>query len=328
MILSSVNDLKNKVIKELSTLITGDYVLLDVPNYKNIGDHLIYKGELDFFSETPFQCQSKSSVTFTFSTEIKSKIILLQGGGNFGDLYPLHQKFREKVIRENYNKRIIILSQSVQFNKESEAIESAKVFNQHPDLTICARDQYSFDYLKKYFGQCNIIMVPDMAFCSQYQKSKQATKDLLIMKRRDFEIGAADEVKLSSDYTISDWTTFEPTLKESIAKYYEKVNNKLSKWVFKALKKDSVFGLFPLRNEKAYIQMGIDLVSQYKFVISTRLHGHILCLLLGIPSIIVDNSYGKNKRFYNSWLKNVEGSYFSNTIEEALELYHKMKDDK
>jgi exopolysaccharide biosynthesis predicted pyruvyltransferase EpsI len=73
--------------------------------------------------------------------------------------------------------------------------------------------------------------------------------------------------------------------------------------------------------------MGIDLVSQYKFVISTRLHGHILCLLLGIPSIIVDNSYGKNKRFYDTWLNEVEGSYFANTIEESLELYHKMNDD-
>lgn len=328
MILNSVNNLKNKVLQELSSLITEDYVLLDIPNHKNIGDHLIYKGELDFFRELPYICQCQSSVTFNFSGEINSNIILLHGGGNFGDLYPMHQKFREKIIRENSNKRIIILPQSVQFDKESEAIESAKVFNQHPDLTICARDQYSFDYLKKHFDACNIIMVPDMAFCSTYQKSKNATKDLLIMKRRDFEIGDSDEMELGGDYDVSDWTTFEPTLNETLAKYYEKVNNKLSKLFYKSLKKDSVFGLFPLRTESKYIQFGIDLVSRYKFVISTRLHGHILCLLLGIPSIIVDNSYGKNKRFYDTWLKDVEGSYFSNTIEEALELYHKIKDDK
>lgn len=328
MILNSVNNLKNKVQQELSSLITEDYVLLDIPNHKNIGDHLIYKGELDFFRELPFNCQSQSSVTFNFSGEINSNIILLHGGGNFGDLYPMHQKFREKVIRENSNKRIIILPQSVQFDKESEAIESAKVFNQHPDLTICARDQYSFDYLKKHFNACNIIMVPDMAFCSTYQKSKPATHDLLIMKRRDFEIGDSDEIELGSDYAVSDWTTFEATLNESIAKYYEKVNNKLSKLFYKAIKQDSVFGLFPLRTERRYIQLGIDLVSKYKFVISTRLHGHILCLLLGIPSIIVDNSYGKNKRFYDTWLKDLEGSYFANTIEEALQLYHKINDDK
>lgn len=328
MIYSSVKDLKNKILNELSSLITEDYVLLDIPNHKNIGDHLIYNGELDFFSEIPFRCLTKSSVTFNFSEKIKSNIILLHGGGNFGDLYPMHQKFREQVIRENSNKRIIILPQSVQFDKESEAIESANIFNQHSNLTICARDQYSFDYLKKYFGKCNIIMVPDMAFCSHYQKSNIASKELLIMKRRDFEIGDSDETDLSGDYVVSDWSTFEPTLNESLAKYYEKLNNKLSKLFFKALKKDSVFGLFPLRNEKIYTQLGIDLVSQYKFVISTRLHGHILCLLLGIPSTIVDNSYGKNKRFYDTWLKDIEGSYFSNTIEEALELYQKLKDDK
>ena len=328
MILSSVNDLKNKVLKELSAQITGDYVLLDIPNHKNIGDHLIYKGELDFFREIPFKCQTQSSVTFNFSGEIKSNIILLHGGGNFGDLYPMHQRFREKVICENANKRIIILPQSVQFNKESEAIESAKIFNQHPDLTICARDQHSFDYLKKYFGNCTIIMVPDMAFCSQYKKSKQASKDLLIMKRRDFEIGNSDQAKISNEYSVSDWTTFEPTITESLAKFYEKVNNKLSKVFFSQIKKDSVFGLFPLRTEEEYTQLGIDLVSEYQFVISTRLHGHILCMLLGIPSIIVDNSYGKNKRFYDTWLKDVEKSYFANTIEEAIELYNKIENEK
>ncbi len=328
MIYSSVKDLKNNILDELSSLITEDYVLLDIPNHKNIGDQLIYNGELDFFCKSPFRCLTQSSVTFNFLEKINSNIILLHGGGNFGDLYPMHQKYREKVIRENSNKRIIILPQSVHFEKESEAIESANIFNQHPDLTICARDQYSFDYLNKYFVKCNIIMVPDMAFCSYYQKSNIASKELLIMKRRDFEIGDSDETDLSGDYVVSDWSTFEPTLNESLAKYYEKLNNKLSKLFFKALKKDSVFGLFPLRNEKTYIQLGIDLVSQYKFVISTRLHGHILCLLLGIPSTIVDNSYGKNKRFYDTWLKDIEGSYFSNTIEEALELYQKLKDGK
>ena len=36
MIYSSVKDLKNKILNELSSLITEDYVLLDIPNHKNI----------------------------------------------------------------------------------------------------------------------------------------------------------------------------------------------------------------------------------------------------------------------------------------------------
>ena len=328
MILNSIHNLRALILQRLSSLITEDYVLLDIPNYKNIGDQLIYKGELEFFDTIPFKCISQSSVTFNFSDEIKPNTVLMQGGGNFGDLYPMHQRFREKVILKNPDKKIIILPQSVHFKDEMEALKSAAIFNEHPDLTICVRDQYSFNYVSKYFSGCTIVLMPDMAFCSHYKASKEPTKDLLIMRRRDFEVGDAGGIELSAEYNLSDWTTFEPSLKENFAKYYEKINNKLSSWFLQAIKKNSVFGLIPLRREREYIQLGIDLVSSYKFVISTRLHGHILCLLLGIPSIIVDNSYGKNKRFYQAWLKDVEGSYFSNTIEEALELYHTIKNDK
>jgi exopolysaccharide biosynthesis predicted pyruvyltransferase EpsI len=328
MTLNSIHNLRALIHQELSSLITEDYVLLDIPNHKNIGDQLIYKGELDFFDSIPFKCISQSSVTFTFSDELKANTVLMHGGGNFGDLYPMHQRFREKVILKNPDKKIIVLPQSVHFKDEMEVLKSAAVFNEHPDLTICVRDQHSFDYVSKYFSGCTIVLMPDMAFSSHYKTSKEATKDLLVMKRRDFEVGDAGEIELSAEYNVSDWTTFEPSVKESLAKYYEKINNKLSRWFLRAIKKNSVFGLAPLRKEREYIQLGIDLVSSYKFVISTRLHGHILCLLLGIPSIIVDNSYGKNKRFYQAWLKDVEGSYFSDTIEEALVLYHTIKNGK
>ena len=62
-------------------------------------------------------------------------------------------------------------------------------------------------------------------------------------------------------------------------------------------------------------------MSKYNFVITTRLHGHILSILLGVPSIIIDNSYGKNKRFYFSWLQDEPLSYFANSEEEANELF-------
>jgi pyruvyl transferase EpsO len=36
-------------------------------------------------------------------------------------------------------------------------------------------------------------------------------------------------------------------------------------------------------------------------VITDRLHAHILSLLLGIPNIILDNSYGKVRDFHETW---------------------------
>jgi pyruvyl transferase EpsO len=36
-------------------------------------------------------------------------------------------------------------------------------------------------------------------------------------------------------------------------------------------------------------------------VVTNRLHGHILCVLLGIPHFVSDNSYGKLSAFHGDW---------------------------
>lgn len=327
MKLKNINALNNLIQKSLKDIVTEDYALLDLPNHRNIGDQLIYQGELDFLKTLPYKCIKKSSATFNYNQEISAHTILLQGGGNFGDLYTLHQKFREKIIAENPQKKIIIFPQSIHFENEKNAVVSAKIFNAHGNVTICARDQFSLDFLSKHYTNCKIILLPDMAFCSSYIKPKKPKEDLLIMKRRDFELGNTDDFVNNFGYPEIDWPTFENSNTERVSKIYEKINNKFSKIYFKSTRNNSVFGAFPLRNEKDYINLGIQFMSNYKFVISTRLHGHILCLLLGIPSIIVNNSYGKNKRFYDTWLKDIPNSYYANSIEEGIELYKTIKNE-
>ena len=36
-------------------------------------------------------------------------------------------------------------------------------------------------------------------------------------------------------------------------------------------------------------------------VVTSRLHGHILACLLGVPHVLRDNSYGKNSRYFHAW---------------------------
>ena len=46
---------------------------------------------------------------------------------------------------------------------------------------------------------------------------------------------------------------------------------------------------------------GIYRVMQGNVVITNRLHGHILCIILGIPHVFLPNSYYKNESFYETW---------------------------
>jgi pyruvyl transferase EpsO len=45
----------------------------------------------------------------------------------------------------------------------------------------------------------------------------------------------------------------------------------------------------------------VRLLAAGRRVVTDRLHGHILCLLVGIPHCLYDNSYGKNREFYRAW---------------------------
>lgn len=59
--------------------------------------------------------------------------------------------------------------------------------------------------------------------------------------------------------------------------------------------------------KKFLINNSVKFVSKYKEIYTTRLHTSILCTLLKKQHHILDNSYGKNKNFYDTWFKDLEG---------------------
>src|SRR5690606_20532540 len=110
---------------------------------------------------------------FTYrKTKIRSSdVILLHGGGNFGDVWRLNQNFRNKIIKDFRNNRVIIFPQTIHYSGENDYVEQdANLFNSHPDLTICVRDKVSYDFARDKFHNCNIILLPDMAFFLDFEK--------------------------------------------------------------------------------------------------------------------------------------------------------------
>jgi pyruvyl transferase EpsO len=49
------------------------------------------------------------------------------------------------------------------------------------------------------------------------------------------------------------------------------------------------------------VRRGCLLLSQGEVVITDRLHAHILCCLMEIPHVVMDNSYGKISNFRKTW---------------------------
>lgn len=121
-----IKSLRRTIEETLVPLISKKCLLLDLPYYSNVGDILIWEGTNEFLKKCSCTCLYKSSLEHYRSFKCSNDVtILLQGGGNFGDIWRLHQDFRLKVISEYPNNRIIILPQSVFYENEKKIKEDA-----------------------------------------------------------------------------------------------------------------------------------------------------------------------------------------------------------
>jgi pyruvyl transferase EpsO len=73
---------------------------------------------------------------------------------------------------------------------------------------------------------------------------------------------------------------------------------------------------------------GIYQFKQHRLIITNRLHGHILCIIMGIPHIFLPNAYYKNEAFYDTWTYSIpfcrfvkDPSQIKGAAQELLDLF-------
>lgn len=304
-----ISQLRTIIEEKLFPLISSSYVLWDLPYYTNIGDTLIWAGTESFLNNFPAQCLSKYSYqTFKYKKLPEDTIILLQGGGNFGDLWRMHQDFRLKIIELYPNNKIIILPQSIYYQDKNVLVKDAELMGRHSNLTICVRDKKSLEILTSYFYKNNLLLVPDMAFYIDQnfllQNSVNCIDRILYLKRTDIELFKSDDnayiTEDKSKVEVRDWPTIETIpFQFRIFDVLSRLHlNKISNYLF-------------IHYLKRYLlKKGVKFLSQYKKVYTTRLHVAILSILLNKTCVFFDNSYGKNKALYETWLEDLDNLYF------------------
>jgi pyruvyl transferase EpsO len=67
------------------------------------------------------------------------------------------------------------------------------------------------------------------------------------------------------------------------------------------------------------VAAGVKLLGRGRAVATDRMHAHILSTLLGIPHVVVDNSYGKLRSFYETWAANLEFAQWADSPSDAIE---------
>ena len=292
--------------------------LLDVPVHENIGDSAILMGTVAFLRRAgKTMCYTCSIDTYSrdaLASRLGDGIILLSGGGNLGDLWPHSQRFRQRVLADFPSARILQLPQTLFFAQAAALDDARAVFDAHPRFTILTRDTRSQETARSHF-RAPSLLCPDMAFAmGPIARPRTPRTPVVWLARRDRE--AAPGARLTEHTTI-DWLTRRPTR-------LARGERALRAWIgahptVLAAASPALWRLAMMVGRER-VRAGCAMLAEGRVVITDRLHGHILCLLLGVPHVVLDNSYGKVRQYYETWTRDVPLARWAETPEQALDV--------
>lgn len=121
--------------------------LFDFPSFCNVGDNAIWLGESEYLtsrhpaSPIVWVADNSSASSGELPKLVADCVILIHGGGNFGDLWPHHQVLHERIVGHYRDHRIIQFPQSIHFENPCHADRCREVLSTHPDFHSRARAQ-------------------------------------------------------------------------------------------------------------------------------------------------------------------------------------------
>jgi pyruvyl transferase EpsO len=299
----------------------GAVALVDFPRTPNVGDSLIWLGTIAWLARSGrgaprYACSDVTYDPRTMARRLGQGTILLSGGGNFGDLYEAHQRLRERVIADFPDRRIVQLPQSIHFGSAQATARARAILNRHSQLTLLVRDHSSLEFAGNEFSAASRLC-PDMAMSLGPLPRHPATQPVVWLSRADKEASAGAHAEAPAGIARVDWMT--DGRNRSI-----RLHHRASRWLrHRPALRPWLSRWLEVRFEsiaRLRLERGERILSAGEVVVTDRLHAHILCLLLGIPHYLIDNSYGKVRGFHQAWTRESRLTRFCESHAEALRL--------
>jgi pyruvyl transferase EpsO len=305
--------------------VNSSCVLIDFPNHGNVGDSAIWLGEIAYLKsrkcKIKYICDSNNYNQAALHAAVGKSLILLHGGGNFGNLYPNHQKLKEKVISNFPDNRIVQFPQSIHFADASNLARSQAILAQHRDFHFVVRDTASLKLAQQHYSNPTYLC-PDMAMMLDLKplQSQLKASDAVILSRTDEEKAAhlTSKVGTGENSVVMDWLDEpEPRHQWLYDWSHRRLGWRSSKIPPFILNKLALAAANSMARQR--LARGLGLLGQGNVVVTDRLHAIILSWLGGTPVFFVDNNYNKLSNFINTWLQDSPGLTRCASFEDALE---------
>ena len=288
-------------------------VLCDVPNHGNLGDQAIALAEEAYLSGLGLHYKEVDQIgdieDLVYYRHILSAdtTVILHGGGNMGSLYKSFEFLRAADIGAFPQGKIISMPQTADYRDAEGRMLSRymrHVYGSAKKVMLLARDKPSFAVMNKLFPSVRVELTPDivMTYETPYAHVPlEGRQGALVAFRSDGEVAS------------------HPT--------FEDVANRLNVLELSGVKKtDTALGTggmlnIPADKREPMVFAKLEEFSRARIVVTDRLHGMVMSAITGTPCVAFNNSNGKVKALYETWLSSCPFIRFSDGSdwEEAIQ---------
>jgi pyruvyl transferase EpsO len=189
----------------------------------------------------------------------------------------------------------------------------------HGNFTLLVREQQSHVYAQSTFD-VPVVLCPDAAFAVQLDAAPAPPEDCDIVwitrndKEQRFTAPERRDGLVVADWAVEDAVgddVFERN-RALLRRMVEDGPGGLTDW------REFAATFEPLA--RARVARAVSTLSRGRVIVTERLHGHVFALLLSLPHIVLDNSYGKTRSVYETWTSASGIARLAGSAEEALEL--------
>jgi len=307
-----------------------EVALVNFPNHGNPGDPAIWLGSRRLLADLGVRIGYASAWWDFDAGSLRAAVgdapVLLNGGGNFGDLYAGQQGTRVQVLRSLPDNPVVQLPQSIHFADPAKEAAMAGLLAAHPAFTMMVRDHRAAAIARDRLG-VQPVLSPDHALgLGRLARTREPEVPILWLARLPGDPEYVDHGEPDGeDVRRVNWLVGVPEAEaefDAVGRLALRVNRAVQhRW------KSGTRGAGALHAvaERTYVPLawrwvrrGVDLLCAGQVVVTNTLHGHVLATMLGIPNVVLDNSYGKVSGIVEAWTADVPGVHRATDGTQAL----------
>lgn len=279
--------------------------LLLTPEHGNLGDHAIAQAETNILKELGINYieitgRKLGEMKWADHLSVMNGFpILINGGGNLGTLWMDVENLQREIMQKNPKSNILVLPNTVFYEEnewgQEELHKSIQIYNGHKHLTIYAREQASYAFMKPIYR--DVRLVPDMVLSLKKDAGETARKGCLLCLRGDCEKTRTQQ----QDDMIRD---------QAKALFGDAVSytDMIAKGTILPCDREAAL-------EKKYQEF-----RNAELVITDRLHAMIFCAITGTSCIVINSKSPKVRGCYE-WIKHLDYIRFADSPEDIAAQY-------